>query len=1118
MKKYFTSATTIIFFFSIFWKENLFAQNIAVNTSGNPANTTALLDVGNGSAATGGDTKGMLIPRVSLTSSTDGATIASPATSLLVYCSGSGGLSPAGYYYNSGTPASPVWVRLLSGGSPGTAWMITGNASTTDGTHFLGTTDNVPLNFRVNNDKAGRIDNTLGNAFFGFWSGYSNTSGNSNVAIGSSAMYNNTTGSSNVSIGSQSLTWNSTGSFNTGVGYQSLYGNCLGCTGNNNTALGSYAMYATNNGTNSVGIGYFSLSGSSGSDNTAVGYNAINFGGTGSRNTAVGSNALTNPQVGSSDNAATGYYALYRTNGSRNSAFGVEALGNGSAIQGSNITAIGYRASYGVGGFAQGGANNTSIGAYSMYNKRDEADNIAIGYRALYTSSYNNSGTGTSFYNIAIGNDALYTNNSTALPSAQDAFYNTAIGHAALYSNTIGAYNTATGYRALYANTSGTNATAIGYQALYNKQQGTNNTAIGYQAYYGNAAGNGSNVTAVGTQAGYSLTSGNSSVFVGYQAGYAATSGANNIAIGNTAMGGGAGVTANNNVAVGTEGLNTVTSGAGNTAIGHQALKGDYTGSNNVGVGYGTGANACFFGTGIGSNNTFVGYQSGNRIVNNSNNNTSLGYQALMGACVGTSGGNNTGIGYQSLVGISTGNNNIALGHAAGDNITTGSNNLVIGYDIDAPVATSSNQMSIGNLLFGTGINGTGTTISTGNIGIATNAPSERLHVVHSQNAKSRIYLQNATAGTDAAAELFIRRANNNIVSLGIGDPTYAVTAYPVDFRGAYLYTEAAEGLAFRSDNSSGAFRWVLNGSGIPTEYMRLTPTGNLGIGTTVPSRKFDIHGGAFAAYAMFHTNFSGGLASDGLELSLGVANEAFLWNYENGYMQFATNNTGRMIILANGNVGIGNAIIAPGELLEIGTADATMRIRNTNDAGGGFVGNTWSAVQLGMYNPTAGAWGVLAAGAKRSFFGFDVNGTVGSLTNLYGSPVFRNKLDDGAGNMCYATSIAACSDVRYKKDITPLPDALNNILQLQGVNYFWRIKEFPGLFSSDKNQIGFIAQEVEKIYPELVLTGTDGYKSVDYSRLTPILVEAIKEQQAMIEKQNARIEKLEALMSVAKK
>ena len=52
----------------------------------------------------------------------------------------------------------------------------------------------------------------------------------------------------------------------------------------------------------------------------------------------------------------------------------------------------------------------------------------------------------------------------------------------------------------------------------------------------------------------------------------------------------------------------------------------------------------------------------------------------------------------------------------------------------------------------------------------------------------------------------------------------------------------------------------------------------------------------------------------------------------------------------------------------------------------------------------------------------------------------------------------------------------------------------------SDDRQIGFSAQEVEKLFPEIVVTDATGYKSVDYGRITPILVEAVKEQQQQID------------------
>ena len=110
------------------------------------------------------------------------------------------------------------------------------------------------------------------------------------------------------------------------------------------------------------------------------------------------------------------------------------------------------------------------------------------------------------------------------------------------------------------------------------------------------------------------------------------------------------------------------------------------------------------------------------------------------------------------------------------------------------------------------------------------------------------------------------------------------------------------------------------------------------------------------------------------------------------------------------------------------------------------------------------------------------------------------------AGNICATGSIGGCSDIRYKKDITPITNALSNVMQLRGVNYFLKTKEFPEKQFTNTRQIGIIAQEIEKIYPEVVLTDKDGYKSVDYSRLTPILLEAIKEQQKIIDNQQSAI------------
>lgn len=90
-------------------------------------------------------------------------------------------------------------------------------------------------------------------------------------------------------------------------------------------------------------------------------------------------------------------------------------------------------------------------------------------------------------------------------------------------------------------------------------------------------------------------------------------------------------------------------------------------------------------------------------------------------------------------------------------------------------------------------------------------------------------------------------------------------------------------------------------------------------------------------------------------------------------------------------------------------------------------------------------------------------------------------------------------SDIRYKKDILTLTNSLANVEKLRGVTYNWKQAEFPQKNFDTQHQIGLIAQELEKVYPELVNTDAEGFKSIDYSKLVAVLIEAIKEQQVDI-------------------
>jgi hypothetical protein len=98
-------------------------------------------------------------------------------------------------------------------------------------------------------------------------------------------------------------------------------------------------------------------------------------------------------------------------------------------------------------------------------------------------------------------------------------------------------------------------------------------------------------------------------------------------------------------------------------------------------------------------------------------------------------------------------------------------------------------------------------------------------------------------------------------------------------------------------------------------------------------------------------------------------------------------------------------------------------------------------------------------------------------------------------------TPVRLVSDGRLKTNITPLKNSLSKILSLQGVEYD-RIK-------NNNHEVGMIAQEVEKIIPELVVENSKGYKMIYYENLTAVLVEAIKEQQEQINSLKQTVQEL---------
>lgn len=390
------------------------------------------------------------------------------------------GANAIGFYFWD-NPNS-TWIGVTTTKN---TWLLTGNSNTVDGTNYLGTNNNVPLNFKVNNQKAGRLSTTQ--TFYGYQAGNLNTNsfntaigtealskytGNANTAIGYQALKEATTaannvaigylalssvvngGGSNVAIGNEALRNNTTDS-NTAIGYRALSNTT---TGYSNTAIGREALANNTTGIENSAIGRNALSSNTtGQENTAIGREALRANTTGSNNTAVGKNALVNNTIGV-ENTAIGKVAMQNnTTGEKNTAIGTEALNN-------NTTGI----------------RNTGIGFAALYDNNSGVRNIGIGYEALRNTKNND--------NTAIGYTTMYYNTTGSS--------NTAIGFDALKQNTTGNFNTGIGRQALDNNTTGSNNTAIGNNADVISSGLTNATAIGY-----NAIADASNMVRIGNTA-----------------------------------------------------------------------------------------------------------------------------------------------------------------------------------------------------------------------------------------------------------------------------------------------------------------------------------------------------------------------------------------------------------------------------------------------------------------------------------------------------------------------------------------------------------------------------------------------------------------------------------------
>jgi len=321
-----------------------------------------------------------------------------------------------------------------------------------------------------------------------------------------------------------------------------------------------------------------------------------------------------------------------------------------------------------------------------------------------------------------------------------------------------------------------------------------------------------------------------------------------------------------------------------------------------------------------------------------------------------------------------------------------------------------------------------------------------------------------------------------------------------------------------------------------------------VGIGTTTMPHTLSINGGASSGEIGLYTNLSGVTSSNGLRIGTSASSmNAWIWNYENAKLYFGTNNLERMTINADGKVGIGTT--SPSQFTKFHVASnnryagyfTTDSASSTAAALYAEYTNTGNYVQAsavkGVCNAADyygyGGWFISnykgmvasASSATGSVYGLTGSGTstgTGTAYGVYGSASSTSGTAYGiycSGNGGYTGTWSAVSDRKFKKNIADYSNALENVLKLRTVTYDMNTEEYSFMGFSSEKQIGFIAQEMEDVFPTLVTKGVhpgDGerdeeidYKGINYIGLIPVLVKAIQEQQAEIVSLKAEIKAL---------
>lgn len=717
------------------------------------------------------------------------------------------------------------------------------------------------------------------------------------------------------------------------------------------------------------------------------------------------------------------------------------------------------------------GLANTANGYQSLAANTTGTHNTANGYQSLLlnTGGWGNTATGTSslysnttgYYNTAIGLNSLYSNTT--------GYNNTANGYYSLYLNTTGLANTANGYYSLYSNTIGTSNNALGWRTLYSNTEGTGNSAFGTNSLDSNTTGNYN--TALGNSSGGNNSTGSKNVFIGYQSGLGEL-GSNTLYIENS--------NANSSTALiyGEFDTNILRTNSefqiGNPSVSGYAFPATDGSLNQLLVTDGNGQ--------ISFETRAIGAEKLDDLIDGkSDNDGSNNYSSVfLGMSAGqnddSTDNRNVGVGYFALQVNTTGLYNAAFGYNSLDSNSNGNYNTAIGNLSLNTLTTGSNNTALGTLSGSTNLTG------TGNIFIGYQSGLNEL-------GSNTLYIENSNANSSNA--LIYGEFDNDILrvngELQIGDASGISYAFP-----------SADGTASQvmETDGSGNISWVSPSTGTDDQNI-------IGSGLSGTSLTIGIENGTSQVIDL--SSLQDGVGTDNQNItSATLTGSSLAISIENGtgatvdlsplqdadwYETGGTPpNSISDDIYTNGNVGIG--VVLPSYKLDVReTADSDYISQILN----------------------------LSTNTNADALKIKINAAVPNTSNNFigffnGSDVIRGKITGTAVGVNYATT----SDRRLKTKIFNIDNALNIIQKIQARKYEYKA-------NLGTIEYGFIAQELQLIYPQAVIGSPDSNVEtdpmmVDYSRLTPLLTAGIIELNEKVIKLEKENQQLKTLLSNYKK